>query len=705
MFAVAAGGVSTKAWKITSMEDFLAGEIKNVVVGSDGALTVGTELARTDLKSQIAYTAIKLKNGDILVGTGNEGKVFRVGKKGDVSEALDTEGMIVTGLVIHPDGDVIVTTIPGGKVIALGQSRGAKSKVLATFDKDEYIWSTALGKKGEIYVGTGPNGKIYKINKKSGKTQEIFKAPASHILSLAVGPGGELYAGTSEKGLLYRIEPNGKARILNDFKEEEVVSIALRGKSEVIVALNSAKTRPEMRGPPPPPAPPPGPMVGPPAPPPGKGGLMVMEKLTGGPPPGGKPPRDLGPVASAVYKVDKDGVVRNFFRLPNMFIGDMKVAGDGSIYIATGDDGRVFKIIDNDTAVLAILDLDETQATHMVLKGNELDIVTSSNPAAVYSGGTKVAAQGSFTSKVFDANFFSKWGRVHSWGSGSFYVELRTGNTDNPDEGWSNWAKVNSRDMPKVPVGRYAQIKVTLRKNARVEEIISPYRVFNQPPLIKNISVNGDKHKFQGPPKGGKKPPFSPTRFMEDMNSDRPPAHSSSKNITWAAESPDGDSTIYRLYYRMDGEKLFKPLTPEDGIPQTSFRWDTSSMPDGYYTVKLVANDEKSNPPGKELSDFGISDPFLVDNTRPEIKGLKVSRDMTVTGTAMDTTSAIVFLAYSVDNGSWVLIYSKDEIFDSKKEDFSFKLEGLEKGPHSVSVLALDMEYNPVSATAEFEVR
>jgi sugar lactone lactonase YvrE len=72
------------------------------------------------------------------------------------------------------------------------------------------IWDTAVAPDGSIYVATGHQGHLYRIDPK-GESRLFWDAPEIEIFSIAIAPGGDLYAGTSPNGKIYRITPQGDA--------------------------------------------------------------------------------------------------------------------------------------------------------------------------------------------------------------------------------------------------------------------------------------------------------------------------------------------------------------------------------------------------------------------------------------------------------------------------------------------------------------
>src|SRR5215470_8254252 len=74
------------------------------------------------------------------------------------------------------------------------------------FNTDQpLVWSTAADSKGNIYLGTGHEGKIFKVDA-SGKGDLLADLPELDVLALAVDGKDVLYAATSPDGKIYKIE-------------------------------------------------------------------------------------------------------------------------------------------------------------------------------------------------------------------------------------------------------------------------------------------------------------------------------------------------------------------------------------------------------------------------------------------------------------------------------------------------------------------
>ena len=52
-------------------------------------------------------------------------------------------------------------------------------------------------------------------------------------------------------------------------------------------------------------------------------------------------------------------------------------------------------------------------------------------------------------------------------------------------------------------------------------------------------------------------------------------------------------------------------------LTETTFEWDTRTVTDGQYQVKVVASDALANPPGDGKTTSRVSEYYVVDNTPP----------------------------------------------------------------------------------------
>ncbi|HSK63882.1 MAG TPA: hypothetical protein VK893_08580, partial [Pyrinomonadaceae bacterium] len=96
-------------------------------------------------------------------------------------------------------GDVRGVSISDTGVVMLAP------KLTEVFNTQQtYVWSSAIDNQGNVFLGTGHDGKIYKITP-NGTGSLLYDATELDVTALAVGRDGVLYAGTSPDGKVYRI--------------------------------------------------------------------------------------------------------------------------------------------------------------------------------------------------------------------------------------------------------------------------------------------------------------------------------------------------------------------------------------------------------------------------------------------------------------------------------------------------------------------
>src|SRR5262249_23041166 len=124
------------------------------------------------------------------------------------------------------------------------------------------------------------------------------------------------------------------------------------------------------------------------------------------------------------------------------------------------------------------------------------------------------------------------------------------------------------------------------------------------------------------------------------------------ETITWEASDPNNDALRYTIYFRTGGSGSPWILL-KDKLTETSFDWDTRSVGDGRYEIKVVASDAAANPRGQGKTATRISDPVVVDNTAPVIGDVKTeakANEAQIELRAVDRTSTIASLEYAVDS-------------------------------------------------------
>src|SRR5262249_37162549 len=83
------------------------------------------------------------------------------------------------------------------------------------------------------------------------------------------------------------------------------------------------------------------------------------------------------------------------------------------------------------------------------------------------------------------------------------------------------------------------------------------------------------------------------------------------QTISWRADDPNGDALVFDVAYRTVSETRFRTL--RSGLTDAVLAWDTSTVPNGRYVVRITARDTPGNPEALALSGDKESDPFQID--------------------------------------------------------------------------------------------
>src|SRR5205085_9203958 len=198
-------------WQTDSREDLLKGEAHGFSATDTGALMLAPRFAQMfDTEQAYVWSSAVDTAGNVYLGTGHDGRIYKVTPDGKGALLYDAAELDVTALVVGRDGALYAGTSPDGKVYRI--TPDGKAEVY--FDPpDKYIWSLAVMSDGSLAVGTGDTGKLYRVSAAGAKPADslLIDTNETHIISLAVDQKGNLIAGTDPGGLVLRVSPEGKA--------------------------------------------------------------------------------------------------------------------------------------------------------------------------------------------------------------------------------------------------------------------------------------------------------------------------------------------------------------------------------------------------------------------------------------------------------------------------------------------------------------
>jgi len=701
-----------QTWKQAGAQQFALGVFDcTSATTADDIRPVPAVVKLAALPESFAWAVVHNGQGDVLVGTGNSGLIYRITQNGSYSVFFKTGELEVHSLAVDSKGNVYAGTSPNGKVFRI-QPNGNGEVV---FDAPErYITALATDDKDNIYAGTGDAGVIYQITP-DGKCSVLTRLPENSVMCLAVGRSGIIYAGTARSGSVYKIDPNNSTvETILSTAEDSVTSIAVTSDDTVYAGAGTSR--------------------------------------------------------SNIYKITPAGVSKTIYDKASYVLS---MARDTSNNVYAISDESILKIAPDDTVMQLDTKRAGVQFTAITVDDNGNIFAGTSNTAAVYK--SEWSNNQTYESVVHDAGLPAKWGTVSYIADvpegTSVQIWTRSGNSAEPNDTWSIWTPVGLEGAVSSPKSRYIQYRIVFsgQTNAqpKVKQISLSFLTDNRAPKINitepqpgtiaarttiirwsgsdpdndqltyELFCSSDEGKTWQPLGSVVKP------TANNKNSEQPKIENSrGSNGETTTQKPKADELLNQLNDELDKnseipddvkqkmkeaapaaiektvEAASKPAeepksseTPSGTnttTKQTSFNWDTTKVPDGKYLIKVVASDRISNAVDY-LTEEKTVGPIVVANKPPKItiakKETKVSKDGTVTieGLATDEQVAIVGVQFKIDNGEWMAAAASDGMFDSSVEAFTATTGTLGKGKHTIEIKAINAAGSSVSEKVTVE--
>jgi hypothetical protein len=746
----------TRMWRESSYADFEKGTAKGVAIRSNGTLAPAPKFSSYSDPNLAYLWSLRLDSGGRVYGAGgSDAKVVRFDDPAKPTTVFEAPELSAQAITFDAQGNLYVGTSPDGKIYKVTPD-GKKSVFFEP--KTKYIWALVIDAQGTLFAGTGDTGQIFAIAA-DGKGQLFYQSDERHARSLAFDGKGNLLVGTDPDGLILCIEPvrksagaaptAGQTFVLYETNKKEVTSLGADASGNVFAAAIGDKQRatpgapvlsgvltPQQTAP----------VIGQP----NSSTLTlqagVSQTLTATAPFPFFPSTTGG---AEVVKISAEGAPETLWTSRDDLVFSMALEANGNILLGTGNKGTIVELEKNrDYAKVA--STAAAQVTSLVATADGKILVGTANPGKVFTLGAGNENGGSFESDTFDAKIFSRWGRISWMGDGertaaanaAFYI--RSGNTSSPEKNWSAWSgpyKNNSGEAVTCPPARFLQWKVvfadsgkngagTPENSARISWVDIAYQPDNVAPVLDEIVVQDPNIRVQGfaaVPGGPTAPTPVPLRMPQRPGVPNFPnfgvavdatSHSNAMNapaqgfsekgyasVLWSAHDDNDDDLVFAVYYRGEAENTWHLL--KDKLTQRFYSWDSTTMPDGAYYLKIAVSDLPSNPPAQALSDERVSDRFEIANTPPRIENLRAdaSHDpVKINFDAISPSVSIGHAQYSVDAGDWFTVFPAGVLSDAPKESYQIQLPGLTPGQHIISVQVADRYENTTAAKVMFTV-
>ena len=295
------------------------------------------------------------------------------------------------------------------------------------------IYSLAIGPDDALYAGTGPDGLIYKITDATTPPTTILNEGDKYVWALQFDEAGNLYAATGTDGKIYKITPEGEASVLFDAEEKNIMTLLAQengfyagssengiiyhvmndGTAKVIYQAKEKEVRAlEMDSQ--------GNLYAavvtsaPAEPSRGRRGSNGPPAPSAPPPPGGGQPQEN---KSNIYKIRPDGTVVPIWNSPEPLILAIVLESDTQILVGTGDDGKLYRInlTSGDSTEVGKCSANQVIAIHQKeVEGNTRTLLATGNPGKLFTLTATYVEEGTLESTVHNAQSLSRWGKL-SW--------------------------------------------------------------------------------------------------------------------------------------------------------------------------------------------------------------------------------------------------------------------------------------------------
>ncbi len=694
-----ASAVNTSLWEQKNRSDFEAGKPKNLSLTSTGDVMLSPKIdAFTKLKETQVWALVEDSAGNLYAGTGNEGKIYKIAADGDTAELYyNSPEVTIYSLAIGPDNALYAGTGPDGLIYKITDATTPPTTLLNEGDK--YVWALKFDGAGNLYAATGTDGKIYKITP-DGESSVLFDAEEKNIMTFLLHENG-FYAGSSDNGIIYHITDDGTAKVIYQAKEKEVRALEMDSQGNLYAAVVTSQPAEPSRG--------------------RRGGSSGPPTPSGPPPPGGSAPQEN---RSSIYKIRPNGTAVSIWNSPEPLILAIVLESDSQILVGTGDDGKLYRVnpMSGDAVELGKCSANQVVAIHQKKgNGDTKTLLATGNPGKLFNLTATYVKEGTLESEVHDTKSLSRWGKL-SW-EGEMGEETaiafstRAGNTKKPDDTWSDWSdELTTAEGSQIPNGdgQYIQwrAKLTTSDTAQtpvLKKVTLASVQTNVEPRFTSITVDdgsGSGNQERGRrASGGNLPPPSARSGDSGGSGNAGNAPSKKWKVSWKVEDANADTLQYTLYYKATDESNWRLLKKE--LDKATYEWDVTTVPDGRYTLKVVATDKLSNPVGWAKSAEKVSMPVQVDNTQPAIGDIQVTANggstYKIACDVTDMTTPIQKAVYKIDSDEhWKVIFPDDGIFDSKKEQLLLETGELSEGAHTIIIQVTDRAQNTAVGRTSF---
>ena len=583
-------------------------------------------------------------DGTVFAGSSPEGKVYRL-KDGVVSEYFDPGEIYIWGLARADNGDLLVATGTNGRLYRVEAEGSGK---IAFDSEDTHLRALEVLPSGEILLGTAGDGLILQLDSLD-RPRTLYDAPHPEVVAFATDASGSSYAAllASEASLLdlnRQAEP-AKAQDAEGSDQQEANESEASGEVTVTVSGGAQSSPVGTR-------------------PPGfKGTRSEIVRIT----PDGAIETVVTFKNETVYSLQwtqgrlwlGTGLDGKVFSLQNHRpVLEADVDERQIIKILDGGTGPVFATT-NASAFYVVARSPSRRGTYTSPALDSGQIARFGTLR--WHGRIPSGAELSFSVR---SGMSSEPDRTWTdWSTPSSNREVALGGlASGRYVQWRASFKGSSGATPSLTEVTLSYIQ------ANLPPIIESFKALDPGQILVPVNFSPTQQVFEptSPDRQGIFTTIEPARSPDSGQRLKTLWKKGYRTFQWVVEDPNEDALRFELSFRSEESSEGWMVVAED-LEKDHYSFDSTALPDGRYRFHLRATDRPRVDDDELKTAEEISEPIVIDHSIPELVQVSVRSDG-IAVRVEDRWNPLRSAEFSIDAAEWIPARVEDGLLDGQRE-------------------------------------